>query len=155
MSGRIVGLAMLLAALAAGVAVYYLQVHAFYAELAPESVEIRVAAADGSEPRPLAVSELRAIDADSSPLRFRACFLLDAVQEALEAAAPASDPTPLNAPGWFDCFDAAAIGAALESGEAAAYLGHPEIRPGVDRVIAAFPDGRGFAWHQLNGSLGN
>lgn len=155
MNGRIVGLAMLLAALATGVAVYYLQVHAFYVELAPESVEIRVAPANGGDPRFLAVSELRAIDADSSPLRFRACFLLEAAQEELEGAAPAVGPTPLNAPGWFDCFDAAAIGEALESGEAVAYQGHPEIRPGVDRVIAVFPDGRGFAWHQLNGSLGN
>ncbi|OYX18089.1 MAG: hypothetical protein B7Z04_13145 [Rhodobacterales bacterium 32-66-9] len=24
---------------------------------------------------------------------------------------------------------------------------------GVDRVVAIFPDGRGFAWQQLNGGL--
>ena len=155
MSGKLVGLAMLLAALAIGIAVYYMQVHAYYEGLDPESVEIRVTPADGSDPRPFAVSELRAIDAESSPLRFRACFLLDIGEETFEAIATAVDPTPLNAPGWFDCFDAAAIGAALESGEAVAYLGQSEIRPGVDRVIAVFPDGRGFAWHQLNGSLGN
>jgi hypothetical protein len=56
---------------------------------------------------------------------------------------------PLNAPAAFPCFDAAAIGAALESGEALAFLSEPEIHPGVDRVVAVFADGRAFAWHQL------
>jgi hypothetical protein len=32
-------------------------------------------------------------------------------------------------------------------------LSEPEIHPGVDRVVAVFPDGRAFAWHQLNASL--
>jgi hypothetical protein len=63
------------------------------------------------------------------------------------------DPTPLNAPGWFDCFDAPAIGAALEAGEATAVLGEREARAGVDRVFAVFPDGRVYGWHQLNGTL--
>ena len=60
---------------------------------------------------------------------------------------------PLIAPRAFDCFDAKAIGRALETGEAQAFLSEPEIRPGVDRVVAIFPDGRGFAWQQLNGGL--
>ena len=63
------------------------------------------------------------------------------------------DAVPLTAPGWFDCFDAAAIGAALEKGEAIAFLSESEIHPGVDRVVAVFPDGRAYAWHQLNASL--
>ena len=57
---------------------------------------------------------------------------------------------PLTAPGWFDCFDAVAIGEALEKGEAIAFLSQANIHPGVDRVVAVFPDGRAFAWHQLN-----
>ncbi len=36
---------------------------------------------------------------------------------------------PLNAPGWFDCFDADAIGEALETGEALAFLGSRDIVP--------------------------
>ena len=59
---------------------------------------------------------------------------------------------PNVAPGWFDCFDAEAIGAALEKGEAIAFLSEANIHPGVDRVVAVFPDGRAFAWHQLNAS---
>ena len=26
----------------------------------------------------------------------------------------------------------------------------PEVRPDVDRVLIVYPDGRAFAWHQLN-----
>jgi hypothetical protein len=94
------------------------------------------------------------IDADTSPLRFRVCFTLD--EAGLAAAgqgAPVEEPTPLTAPGWFDCFDAAAIGAALEAGEAEAVLGERNARAGVDRVFAVFPDGRVYGWHQLNGTL--
>ena len=48
---------------------------------------------------------------------------------------------------------AAAIGAALETGEAVAFLSQANSHPGVDRVVAVFPDGRAYAWHQLNDSL--
>ena len=41
----------------------------------------------------------------------------------------------------------------LESGAAVAYLGQPNVHPGVDRVIAVYPDGRAFAWHQMNDEL--
>ena len=57
---------------------------------------------------------------------------------------------PLNAPSWFGCFDAAAIGTALEKGEALAFLSQSAIAPKVDRVVAVFPDGRAYAWHQLS-----
>lgn len=152
MSGKVFALIIVVCAAAAGIAVYYLQIYAFYEELPPDAVSIEVTPSGGGDPVPLPATVLRAIDADSSPLRFRACFTLDGT-EMLAGAAPAEDPVPLTAPGWFDCFDAAAIGAALEAGDASAYLGRTEIRPGVDRVFAVFPDGRGFAWHQLNGSL--
>jgi hypothetical protein len=61
-----------------------------------------------------------------------------------------AEPVPLVAPGWFDCFDAEAIGTALERSEGTALMGTPEIRDGVDRIVALFPDGRGYVWHQLN-----
>jgi hypothetical protein len=60
---------------------------------------------------------------------------------------------PLVAPSGFDCFDAAAIGRALETGEALAFLSEPDIHPGVDRVVAVFSDGRAYAWHQLNAAF--
>ena len=58
-------------------------------------------------------------------------------------------PTPLTAPGWFDCFDAGKIADALDSGEALAFLSQSAVAPQIDRVVAVFPDGRAYAWHQL------
>jgi hypothetical protein len=118
--------------------------------------EIRLTPVASDAPEAIVAENVTGIDADSSPLRFRACFTTPLSQAMLsETYRLYDDPTPLNAPGWFDCFDAAAIGAALEAGEALAFLAEAEIRPGVDRVVAVFPDGRAYAWHQLNGSLEN
>lgn len=137
--GRIVAGGLVVAGLIAGVAVYYLQLYAFYEDVS-DSAEITLAGA------PLPARDLRAIDSDSSPIRFRACFQLDAAPDA----PPYPDPTPLTAPDWFDCFDAGALTAALREGRARAFLAQGNIRDGVDRVIAVFPDGRAYAWHQLN-----
>ena len=56
--------------------------------------------------------DLRAIERPTSPLSFRACFTTNATQNGFALYPNAK---PLVAPGWFDCFDAAAIGAALAS----------------------------------------
>ena len=78
-------------------------------------------------------------------------LLTDGLVEAgLTYAHAASFATPRTAPGWFDCFDAEAIGDAIESGEARAYLGTKDVRYGIDRIVAILPDGRGFAWHDIN-----
>ena len=45
---------------------------------------------------------------------------------------------------------AARIGEALEKGEAIAFLSQANIAPQIDRVVAVFPDGRAYAWHQLS-----
>jgi len=92
----------------------------------------------------------RSMDNDRSrPLR--ACFTTPLGEPYLSETYAAYDSAePLTAPGWFDCFDARAIGEALEAGSALAFLGERDISHGVDRVIAIFGDGRGFAWHQLN-----
>jgi hypothetical protein len=137
--GRIVAVALLASGLIAGAAVYYLQVYAFYDDVSDSAV----ITLDGA---PLALRDLRAIDSESSPIRFRACFQVDDLPESTTFAGA----TPLTSPKWFDCFDAGTLTAALRDGRAVAYLSETEIRDGVDRVIAVFPDGRGFAWHQLN-----
>ncbi|TNC74604.1 DUF6446 family protein [Rubellimicrobium roseum] len=152
MLGRIIVVTILALAVLGGALLYYMQVYAFYEELTPEQAgPIALSLADGSGSEPLRVSDLRAIDAGSSPIRFRACFTQGEPFDSLAARAqPYEDPRPLNAPGWFDCFDAPAIGAALESGQARAFLSAKDIRYGIDRVVALFPDGRGYAWHQIN-----
>jgi hypothetical protein len=129
---------------------YWLQVYAFYEEVRLTSdggdIVIRVTRADGTM-QDLNVSGFRGIDADSSPIRFRACF-----ETMAEPAGLALQPKaqPLVAPRWFDCFDADAIGADLASGRATAVLGEANVTYGIDRVIALYSDGRAFAWHQIN-----
>ncbi|MEZ5724531.1 MAG: DUF6446 family protein [Paracoccaceae bacterium] len=152
-TGKILASMIVLSALLTGLAVYYLQVYGFYAPLDEQAgaAEIHATAAD-MEPVPLAVSEFRGIDADSSPLRYRACFRLEDAA-ALATAQPYDGATPLVGPRWFSCFSAKALTGDLESGAAVAYLGQPNVHPGVDRVIAVYPDGRAFAWHQMNDEL--
>jgi hypothetical protein len=138
----------------AGAAMYYLQVYGFY-EPVSASAEITLTSVSGTA-EPLPVSDFQGIDAESSPLRYRACFTVPVSLATLtESIVIAEDPVPLNGPGWFDCYDAAAVAALLRSGDAVAFLGTAEIHPGVDRIIAIARDGRGYAWHQLNGSLGD
>ena len=144
--GRVLVGLLVLAALVAGVGIWWFQTRAFYVTV--EDAAMTVVFADGDEARPVPVEDFRGIDSDSSPIRYRACFQMDAA--IVDDAAPAPDAVPLTAPGWFDCFDAQAIGAALESGEAEAILSRENDPYGIDRVIALFPDGRGYAWTQIN-----
>lgn len=148
------GMILLAAGLAAGL-VYYFQIYGFYEPVQPSdgtgTTRIQLVSADTGQPESLLVDDFRGIDADSSPLRFRGCFTTSSpVTTLAETFVIKDDAEPLIAPGWFDCFDAKTIGRALERGEAVAFLGHRNIRDGVDRVVAFFPDGRGYIWHQLN-----
>lgn len=150
-SGRWLVLAILGVTAVFAAAQWWFQTRAYYAPI--ETADLHVTTLAG-EVVPLEPQAFEGIDAETSPLRFRACFTLDAAGlDAAGRGAAYEGPTPLNAPGWFDCFDAAAIGAALEAGGARAVLAEREIQDGVDRVVALFPDGRAYAWHQLNGTL--
>ena len=151
MSGKLLGLIIVGIALIAGAAVYYLQVYAFYAPVSAETTPIRMTPLGQDVPEEILVERFDGIDADSSPLRLRACFSTPMSQAMLtETYETYPDAVPRVAPSWFECFDAAAIGAALKDGRAIAFLGEREIADGVDRVIAVFDDGRAYAWHQLN-----
>jgi hypothetical protein len=152
MMGKFLAVLILAAALIGGGAMYYLQVYGYYDEIAasgPDDV-MAVALATG-QPEPLAHGGFQAIDSDSSPIRYRACFTTALTAAELAATyQPYSGAVPLLAPKWFDCFDAREIGAALEDGQAQAFMGTPDIRYGIDRIFAVMPDGRGFVWHQIN-----
>lgn len=154
-AGKLMAGGLVITGIAAGIAVYWLQVHAFYEPVAfTPGHEIRLTPVSGGQPEVIVADNIEGIDAESSPLRFRACFTTPLSQAMLSETYTLYDlPTPLNAPGWFSCFDADTIGAALEQGEALAFLSEHDIHPGVDRVVAVFPDGRAFAWHQLNDEL--
>lgn len=155
MNGKIVAGGLVVIAAVAGIAMYYLQVYAFYepARFDP-GAEIALTPILGDAPEVILADNVQGIDATSSPLRFRACFHTPLTQAMLTETYKVYDAAqPLVAPGWFDCFDAGQITTALETGEAIAFLSVQDIVPGVDRVVAVFPDGRAFAWHQLNDKL--
>lgn len=150
--GKFLSILIVGSAIFAGVALYYLQVYHFYEEVAPMGEEdVQLTSLTSGAPEPLLHAGFKAIDANSSPIRYRACFTTDLSLATLtETYKPYKDAIPLEAPGWFECFEADAIGAALEDGRALAFLGQQDISYGIDRIIAIFEDGRGFAWHQIN-----
>jgi hypothetical protein len=102
-------------------------------------------------PEPIVTNNFSAIDADSSPIRYRACFETTLSLAMLsETYVVTENIEPRNAPGWFDCFDAKSIGMELEAGTALTFLSQKNVHFGVDRVVAITSDGRGYIWHELN-----
>jgi hypothetical protein len=94
-AGVIVGTAIL-----AGIVMYWLQVYAFYEEVAFEpGNEIRLMPVAGDVPEAILAENVTGIDADSSPLRFRACFTTPLSQAMLTETYRLYDtPEPLIAP---------------------------------------------------------
>ena len=155
MNGKWVVGFIVVTAVIAGALMYWLQVYAFYTPVSLQAgAEMRLTPIGSMVPEAIVVENFEGIDATSSPLRFRSCFTtplsLGTLTETYQIYEKAD---PLLAPGWFSCFDAEKIGVALIAGEAVAFLSEANIATGVDRVIAVFPDGRAFGWHQLNGTL--
>ena len=115
MNGKIIGGFLVLSGVIAGAAMYYLQVYAFYDDVSDTTATVELTTVAGGAPETILADNIDAIDADSSPLRFRACFETPMNQAMLtETYALYDGAVPLNAPGWFDCFDADAIGAILD-----------------------------------------
>jgi uncharacterized protein DUF6446 len=149
MTGKIIVLAILATSLFGGAAIYYLQVYGFYQPV--EQGEVQLVSMASGAPEAISIDNFDGIDAGSSPIRYRACFTTDIPLDLLSEAYVGLDPTtPRNAPPWFDCFDAAAIGAELDVGTARLFLGHKNVEFGVDRMVAITQDGRGYVWHDLN-----
>lgn len=136
----------------AGAALYYLQVHAYYHEVAATEVEtVEMTSIMTGEAEPIMAENIRQISGPDNPIRYRACFdSITSLGTLTETYQLYDDAEPLMAPGWFGCFDGKAIGAALQSGEAVAFLGVKNITYGIDRVVAVDGAGHGYAWHQLN-----
>jgi len=151
MTGKILTLAIVICALVAGVAMYYLQVYAYYYDVEETGQDVALTSVVTGQPEVISSRDFVAINADSSPIRFRACFQTDDSMGLLsESYELFDDAVPLLAPKWFDCFDAEAIGQDLETGAAVAFMGARNFEYGIDRVVAIYPDGRGYMWHQIN-----
>lgn len=155
-TGRLAVGFIVVASLIYGAGFWYTAERAYYEPVAfAPGAEVRLVPLSSGQPEAIVVGAIEGIDAESSPIKFRACFTTPLSLAMLsETYTPYPAAEPLVAPREFDCFDAKAIALALESGEALAFLSEPNIHPGVDRVVAVFADGRAFAWQQLNGSLG-
>ncbi|MFT6674524.1 MAG: hypothetical protein ACJAVM_000707 [Sulfitobacter sp.] len=149
MNGKIIGIAIMVSAAAAGIFLYYLQVYGYYREVA--QVDVTLVSLSSAEPEVIAADALQAIDADSSPIRFRACFTTDLSLAMLsETYVMVDGVEPRNAPNWFDCFDAGKLTEVLENGRALTFLGQKNIHYGVDRIVAITDDGHGYVWHEFN-----
>ena len=158
MMGKFLVVLILSSAVLGGAAMYYFQVYAYYEPVQISDVpamqgttRIQLTLLASAAPEPIPVADFQGIDATSSPLRFRGCFTTRmSIAMLTETYVTYSDPVPLTAPRWFACFDAKAIGADLEDGQAFAFLSQANITYGIDRVVAIYDDGRAFAWHQIN-----
>ena len=153
MNGKLVGGFIVVSALVVGAAIYYLQEFYYYTpvQLAEGDVAVELTSLASGVPEAIIADEFRAIDADSSPIRYRACFTTPMSQAMLsETYVPYAEAVPLTGPGSFDCYDAEEIGLALEEGRAMAFTGIENVHYGIDRVVAILDDGRGFVWHQIN-----
>lgn len=149
MNGKIIAIVILLSAALAGGGLYYLQVYGYYEAVIAEDVQLVSLATE--QPETIIFDDFQGIDAESSPIRYRVCFTTThSLAFLTETYVLLEDATPRNAPAWFDCFDAAAIGAEIEAGTALVFLGGKNVSYGVDRYVAVTQDGRGFAWNDLN-----
>lgn len=152
MIGKILAACIVLTALVAGGAMYYLQVYAYYVTVVVHgSEDVLLTSQVSKQPEAIAYSDFQAIDSNSSPIRYRGCFTTaQSPQMLAQRYQVIKGAEPRVAPGWFACFEADRIGAALESGEAVAFMGTENIHYGIDRIVAVSSDGTGYIWHRIN-----
>ncbi|WP_370303759.1 DUF6446 family protein [Pseudooceanicola sp.] len=152
MNGKIVASVVVLSAAIAGGALYYLQVYGYYQEVAADpGQDVTLVSLSSGEAEPILYDNFQAIDADSSPIRYRACFTTTMSQPLLtETYELVENKVPRVGPDWFDCFDAARIETELAAGTALTFMGQKNVHYGVDRIVAITADGRGYVWHDLN-----
>tara|TARA_B110000483_G_scaffold157337_1_gene186739 strand:- start:539 stop:1054 length:516 start_codon:yes stop_codon:yes gene_type:complete len=147
--GKFLAVLLLGSAVIAGASMYYLQVYGLYDEV--QTRDVQLVSVVGDLPETISFDNFQAIDSQSSPIRYRACFTTDlSIPLLSETYVGLEKASPRNAPKWFDCFDAAAIGAELAAGTAVPFLGQKNVHFGVDRIVAITDDGRGYIWHDLN-----
>ncbi len=152
MTGKFLAGFIVICGLLGGIAMYYLQVYAYYDEVTSNGVsDVVLVEKSSMQSTPISHSNFEGIDAQSSPIRYRACFNTQvSLDELRKIFVEIVDAVPLHAPRWFDCFDAEEIGAAIETGEAVSFLALKDVIYGIDRVATILSDGRGFAWNRIN-----
>lgn len=141
MNGKPIVIGLLVVAAVAGVGLWYSIERAYYHKV----TDVTEVTAYGDA---FAVSDYQGIDADTSPLKMRACFKVAwdyiPTDEFKDAA------TPLRAPRFFRCFDAGQMTDDLQAGVATAILADENHPYGFDTYITQYPDGRAYMWRQIN-----
>ncbi|CAN0585754.1 unnamed protein product, partial [Ectocarpus sp. 12 AP-2014] len=102
MNGKVLAMFLAATAVIGGSAMYYLQVYGFYEDVQATNVDdVQLTSLTSGIPEVILYENFKAIDANSSPLRYRACFetsmsqaLLTETYEIYEFA------VPTVAPGW-------------------------------------------------------
>ncbi len=156
MKGKILMGGMLGVVALLGAGMWYYQNYAYYDVFENPNFTVRLTRVGNGFPAPILTRDLTVLNAMTSPLKFRACFTVqNSIPMLTETFEIYENPTPLRSPGWFECFDYARITEDLDSGSAIAFLGERDFSDGVDRVVAVYPDGRAFAWNQLNDKYAN
>ena len=152
MMGKFVAIILVTCGIVAGGAMYYLQVYAYYSIVVPNGAsDVVLTPLDGSDVQAINYSDFKAIDSESSPIRYRACFTAQKTAYELKALyVSLSDAKPLVAPGWFDCFDAEEISTAIAAQSATSFLSIENVSYGIDRIVVILNDGRGYAWNRIN-----
>lgn len=141
MNGKVLVIGLLGISAVAGAGLWYTTNHLYYDEVTGvETVSIQGDA--------WPVSDYRGIDADSSPLKLRACFTVGWDFVAVDTHKDAVDP--LRAPYWFDCFDAEAIAKDIAADAATVHLAEHNQPFGFSSYIAQYPDGQAYLWRQMN-----
>ena len=150
--GKFLAIILVTCGIVAGGGMDYLQVYAYYSTVVPNGTsDVVLTPLDGSDVQAVKYSDFKAIDSNSSPIRYRACFTAQNTADELKALyVSLTDAEPLVAPGWFDCFDAEEIGAAIEAQSATSFLSIENVSYGIDRIVSILDDGRGYAWNRIN-----
>ena len=113
MNGKVLMSALIGFSLIFGAALWYFQTRAYYEEV----IGVTEVMAYGDA---FPVSNYRGIDADTSPLKLRACFTVDWDYWPSDEYKDVAEP--LTTPDWFDCFDADQIAADIQGDLATAIL---------------------------------
>ena len=141
MNGKLMVGGIVAIALAAGAGLWYSQTYAYYERV--DGLNEIIAFGD-----PFPVKNYRGIDADTSPLKLRACFDVD--WDYAPSETHKEEAEPLTAPRWFGCFDAETLAKDIAADKAVALLVEENVPFGFSRYVAQYPDGRAFMWRQIN-----
>ncbi len=134
-SGKFVSGGIVAVTAAFGIGVYYAQVYGYYETFSQGDVSLT--SLESGQPERIPVTTFEAIDADSSPIRYRACFTTTLSTALLTETFTTLDKSePRNAPDWFECFDANQIGEDLKASLATAYMGQANYEFGIHRLVA-------------------